>query len=390
MYTDGEYTDEERLDCVDDDQDYDQTKDQAGGDSTAIDYDLNLGDDDTQMEYNEDPLETGSGGVPKDAVSDGEEEVEDALAEGTHRFRFLANLYVKNYTRQKNGVCINAKKNIPEVITGNSIPEVLQCIWDIVKPYLRREVDVAEANGIEVSWSAKSEPDLRDIDRFVWLKDVKRKSVIKIDELGEGRMLLNWRGKTMIVFAFAYSTSISSRAIWDKLNKHLLQPSDYDRAGAPLNVELDDLVNELKEKNPHLEAHHSGWIQWATSIQSSPADEQDELKERMPPASMRGMFYSLPTAEGSRLESTRQGLIVAENILDNLEPSVKFLEDQSDRLMDVAFGMKNAAHSLAEKLSMCRSMLQGMKMTTAPEETTLSQAHRDAVGDLLDFEHGRK
>ncbi|XP_039452359.1 uncharacterized protein LOC120431284 [Culex pipiens pallens] len=378
METYEDYTDEERLECFDDDETDAQVNDQ-----NAIDYDLDLGD--TQME--EDPIATGSDG---DVASAGEEDVNATLEEGTHKFRFLANFFVKNYTRQKNGICINAKKNIPEIVAGNSVPEVEQCIWDVVKPYLRREVDVAEANGIEVSWSAKLEPDLRDIEKFVWLKDVKRKSVIRIDALGEGRMLLNWRDKTMLVFAFAYSTSISSLAIWEKMNKHLLQPSDCDRSGAPSNVELNELVHELMEKNQHLEAHHSAWIQWATSIQSSPADEQQELKERLPPASMRGMFFSLPTSEGSRLESTRQGLIVAENILDNLEPTVKILEDHGNHLMSVAFEIKNSAHALAEKFSLCRAMLQGMKMTTAPEETTLSQSHRDAVGDMLDFEHGRK
>ncbi|KAL9704194.1 hypothetical protein quinque_007712 [Culex quinquefasciatus] len=335
METYEDYTDEERLECFDDDETDAQVNDQ-----NAIDYDLDLGD--TQME--EDPIATGSDGDVASA----------------------------------------------EIVAGNSVPEVVQCIWDVVKPYLRREVDVAEANGIEVSWSAKLEPDLRDIEKFVWLKDVKRKSVIRIDALGEGRMLLNWRDKTMLVFAFAYSTSISSLAIWEKMNKHLLQPSDCDRSGAPSNVELNELVQELMEKNQHLEAHHSAWIQWATSIQSSPADEQQELKERLPPASMRGMFFSLPTSEGSRLESTRQGLIVAENILDNLEPTVKILEDHGNHLMSVAFEIKNSAHALAEKFSLCRAMLQGMKMTTAPEETTLSQSHRDAVGDMLDFEHGRK
>lgn len=162
METYEDYTDEERLECFDDDETDAQVNDQ-----NAIDYDLDLGD--TQME--EDPIATGSDG---DVASAGEEDVNATLEEGTHKFRFLANFFVKNYTRQKNGICINAKKNIPEIVAGNSVPEVEQCIWDVVKPYLRREVDVAEANGIEVSWSAKLEPDLRDIEKFVWLKDVKR------------------------------------------------------------------------------------------------------------------------------------------------------------------------------------------------------------------------
>ncbi|EDS25888.1 conserved hypothetical protein [Culex quinquefasciatus] len=361
METYEDYTDEERLECFDDDETDAQVNDQ-----TAIDYDLDLGD--TQMK--EDPIATGSDGV---VASAGEEDVNATFEEGTHKFRFLANFFVKNYTRQKNGICINAKKNIPEIVAGNSVPEVVQCIWDVVKPYLRREVDVADANGIKVSWSTKLEPDIRDIEKFVWLKDVKRKSVIRIDALGEGRKLLNWRDKTMLVFAFAYSTSISSLAIWEKMNKHLLQPSDCGRSGAPSNVELNELVQELMEKNQHLEAHHSAWIQ----VRQQMSNMNSRNGCRQPRCGECSSHYQPPKA-------------VAENILDNLEPTVKILEDHGNHLMSVAFEIKNLAHALAEKFSLCRAMLQGMKMTTAPEETTLSQSHRDAVGDMLDFEHGRK
>ena len=303
------------------------------------------------------------------------------------KYFFLADYMVKKYTRQKTGLCINHKKNVPEKVSGNTLAEVLECLWNFIEPHICREIDVSEVDGIKVSWSAKEKPDVRDIARFVYLKDTKRKNLIKIDQLGEGKIMLNWREKTMAVFAFVYSESISSVAIWDEVNKCLLQPAQTDRAGAPSNVNLDELVRELKEQNSHLESHESGWIQWTTAIHAAPAHLQDQMKKKMPPTEMRGMFWSLPTAESTRMECTRQGLTVAQNIVDNLSASVQDLRDKADQLTNFAFDVKLNAQGLKEKLNICRDMLNGMQTSTAPQETVLSQQLREQVGDMMDIDH---
>lgn len=303
------------------------------------------------------------------------------------KFFFLADYVVKKYTRQKSGLCINLKKNVPENVSGNTLSEVLQCIWNFIEPHLCREIDVSESDGIKVSWSAKEKPDIRDIAKFVYLKDTKRKNLVKIDQLGEGKIMLNWREKTMNVFVFAYSHSICSVAIWDEVNKCLLQPAKPDRAGAPSNVNLDELIRELKEQNSHLESHDSGWVQWATAIHATPAHLQEEMKKQMPPADMRGMFWSLPTSESTRLECTRQGLTVAQNIVDNLSSSVLELCDKADQLMTFAFEVKLMAQGMKEKLNICRDMVSGMQTSTAPQETILSRSLREQVGDMMDFDH---
>ena len=103
-----EYTDEERLDFVDVETD-DQANDQAVDYSAAVNYDLDL-DDDVQMDYSEDPIATGNGSAPEEAASDAEAESEAICEGGSLKFRLQADLFVKNYTRQKKGICINAKK----------------------------------------------------------------------------------------------------------------------------------------------------------------------------------------------------------------------------------------------------------------------------------------
>lgn len=244
-----------------------------------------------------------------------------------------------------------------------------------------------EVDGIKVSWSAKEDPDIRDINNFVYLRDAKRKTMIKLDQLGEGKIMLNWREKTINVFAFAYSQSVSSVAIWEEVNKCLFQPSETDRAGAPSNVNLDELVQHLKEQNSHLRSHDSGWIQWANWIHASPAHLQTGLMTQLPPAEMRGMFSSLPISEGSRSACVRKGLVVAQNIVDNLAPSVQVLCDKAEQLMNFAFEVKLLAQGLNEKLNMCRDMLKGMQTSLAPQESTVSQRVAEEVGDVMDVDH---
>ncbi|XP_062556309.1 uncharacterized protein LOC134221137 [Armigeres subalbatus] len=304
-----------------------------------------------------------------------------------NKFFFHAEFIVKKYTRQKSGLCVNLKKNVPEKVSGNTLAEVLKCLWYFVEPHLCREVDVSEVDGIKVSWSKNEKPDIRDIAKFIYLRDTKRKNLIRIDQLGEGKIMLHWREKTMTVFAFAYSQSVSSLAIWEAVNKCLLQPADTDRAGAPSNVHLDVLVRELKEEHSHLESHDSGWIQWATAIHASPAHVQEDMKKKMPPVEMRGMFWSLPTTESTRIECTRQGLTVAQNIVDNLSTGVAELCDKADELMNLAFEVKLLAQGVKEKLNICQDMISGMQTSSAPQETVISQGLREKVGDMMDIDH---
>lgn len=262
-----------------------------------------------------------------------------------------------------------------------------ECVWNYVKPHLCREIDVHEADGIKVSWSVKEEPDIRDIHKFVYLRDTKRKNLIKMDQLGEGKLMLNWRGKIMSVFAFAYSQSVCSIAIWEEVNKCLLQPYDTDRAGAPSNVNLDELVQELKTKNSHLESHDSGWIQWANWIHASPAHLQAGLMTQLPPAEMRGMFWSLPVSEGSQAECLREGLVVAQNIVDNLTPQIHDLCDKTELITNIAFDVRVMAQGLKQKLNMCCDMLKGMQTSLQPRESTISRRVRDNVRDMMDIDH---
>lgn len=156
---------------------------------------------------------------------------------------------------------------------------------------------------------------------------------------------------------------------------------------APSNVNLDELIQDLKATNSHLRSHDSGWIQWANWIHASPAHLQAGLLTQLPPPEMRGMFSSLPICEGSRSECVREGLVVAQNIVDNLAPSVQVLCDKSEQLMNFAFEVKLLGQGLKEKLNICRDMLNGMQSSMAPKESTVSQKVAEEVGDLMDFDH---
>ena len=99
------------------------------------------------------------------------------------------------------------------------------------------------------------------------------------------------------------------------------------------------------------------------------------------------MFWSLPVSEGSRAECLREGLVVAQNIVQNLAPDIQALCDKAEQLTNLAFDVKVAAQGLKERLDMCSDMLKGMQTSTQPQESSLSCRLRDEVGDMMDVDH---
>lgn len=114
---------------------------------------------------------------------------------------------------------------------------------------------------------------------------------------------------------------------------------------------------------------------------------QVELMTQLPPTELRTMFWSLPVSEGSRAECIREGMIIAQNIVDNLTPSVQTLFEQSEKLTNFALEVKLLAQGLKDKLNMCNDMLKGMQSATTPQESILSKRLSEEVGDMMDFDH---
>nr|XP_029720777.1 nascent polypeptide-associated complex subunit alpha, muscle-specific form-like [Aedes albopictus] len=62
------------------------------------------------------------------------------------KYFFLADYMVKKYTRQKTGLCINHKKKVPEKDSGNTLVEVLECLWNFIEPHICQEIDSYTTN----------------------------------------------------------------------------------------------------------------------------------------------------------------------------------------------------------------------------------------------------
>lgn len=185
-------------------------------------------------------------------------------------------------------------------IVGNTIDDILRCIWDTAKHHVNRKV---EFHDDVPSWCEKEMPDFEDIGEFVMLQDQAKKKVYAISNLTH-RVLRSWRGKELRVFVFVYSLSVESNAQHQKLQKVLLFPKNTDRSGATSTRDDSALAQELRSTHPDIEGHYSSWLLWANYVNSSPAHEKDRLKNASsPPLELAKYFRWAAVSESARLQA---------------------------------------------------------------------------------------
>ena len=218
-------------------------------------------------------------------------------------FHFIGVFYVRFFKTQRLADPVQTSD-----IFGNTVEELLKCMWQKSCPYVSREVVVnytEEANS--VAWSTKENPDFSDVNKFIVLRHQKTKKLYSVEDLRDGlKVLTSWRGKSIQVHIYKYSTSLKSNTIWELTNKSLLQPGNKDRAGARTTEELFDCISELKEVHCHYTALYSSWEKRANFILSQPGDRQSRLKHEAPPDEYLHLFRAPPISEGNQLQVTPQ------------------------------------------------------------------------------------
>lgn len=383
-----------------------ETSSESGG-ATGIDTD---GESFTNIEYLEDKLANFEDSIDPldDGTSDGFQEGQDEPGTSTERtanigksqinitinrsatefkdvqYPFTGAVFVRSFKTQ----------HLPEIadtvnIFGNSVEEVLNCIWKNVERHVSREiiVEILDEQKL-VKWSPKQSPDRTDLNKFVLLKHAKTKKLYTVEDIQENtKLLTGWREKEIQVHVFKYSVSITSLSVWEVANKQLLNAGKKDRAGAPSTEELFECVTQMKEIHSHYTALWSSWEKWANYILAQPADQRDKLLYEAPPDDYLHLFRAPPVSEGSHLQVTRQGLKVAYNMNDHLFATVNDLCEKVDSLAKLASTIQIQIHEMKAEISSSRSLLDAMATSLPPEETEFSRKLVSRVADLEDIDH---
>lgn len=274
-----------------------------------------------------------------------------------------------------------------EIISGDSVKEVLEGMWTIVKTIICREVIFIDEDGSQTPRWSDDEPTVDDMQKFVYLQNQRNRRRVNIDQISS-KLLISWRGKDIRVHVHIYSTAVSCKQLWELVDKQLVKFQHTDRAGAPNNQSLSQLADELRELHgSHFTGHASSWKLWANYIHTVPAHEREMRKSELPPHSIIKFFRSVPISEAVKLESTRQGLSVARTINDAFSTELAELEEEADQLIALGQRVKHRIAALRARSLINCSLVSAMQESTRPEENEISRSVAERVTDMLDVDH---
>ncbi|XP_065080981.1 uncharacterized protein LOC135703631 [Ochlerotatus camptorhynchus] len=152
-------------------------------------------------------------------------------------------------------------------VYGDSKAEIVDCMWNIALAKIERQVVFDQDTP---RWSENVQPTVNDVDEFVTLQDTTKKKMYAIESVST-RILRGWKGKTVRVYVYVWSTNVETSAQHQAVLRKLLSPQNPDRAGAHSVRDDSALADGLRDKHNHLEGHYSSWLLWANVIHSSPA-----------------------------------------------------------------------------------------------------------------------
>lgn len=131
-------------------------------------------------------------------------------------------VFVRSFKGQTSGKSIGAWEfNI------STVEEFKSSLWNEVKPHLKREI-VTEAN--EPKWHDNEEPIEADLHKFVLFYDKVSKRTTEFDSVNTSILQL-WRNRCVYLYIHEYSMHISSKGMFQTVQKKLIQPLEKDRAG---------------------------------------------------------------------------------------------------------------------------------------------------------------
>ncbi|XP_062551238.1 uncharacterized protein LOC134216344 [Armigeres subalbatus] len=358
-----EYLDEDGLDLLE----------ETAGKNTRM-YSIEVSDD--QREFR--PL---SDDAPREDILADESLVDtENLFEGEDFVFSFTGVFCRRLYRSQQ----RPKESVRALVNGNSVDETIESIWNQAKHLMDRKV-IFE-NDVP-NWAEKTEPTIDDIQEFVNLQDEVKRRIYTVSVLTP-RLLRNWRGKSVKIFVYAFSTAVETAGQYQQVAKRLLSPQNPDRAGAHSTRDDSALADELRKSHCHLEGHQSSWLLWANTINSSPAHMQEVLKQAdSPPIELSKYFRWAAVSEAARLQSIHCGMVVAQTSNNTWCRELDDLKTEVSLGISVLQGVMRKLEAMTIRGSSESELFSAIESATRPEETSLSHSLADKVMDCTDVDH---
>lgn len=361
-------------------RDADRDADDANLEDDSDKYSIEALEDDPLILPLDDDDDVDGSSFGNDVCDDAMESID--AGKPKNNLSLCASFYKRRFVGETSGSLVTS-----QILSGDSVGQILEGMWQIVKPIICREVIFVEENGIQTPSWVDSEPTFEDMGKFVYMQNHKNRRRVNIDQI-KSKLLISWRGKDIRAHVHIYSTAVSCKQLWELVDKHLVKFQHSDRAGAPSNQSLSQLADELRELHgQHFMGHGSAWKLWANYIHTAPAHEREQRKSELPPPSIIKFFRSVPISEAVQLESTRHGLSVARTINEAFSAELAELEEETDQLISMGQRLKHRISALRARSSINSSLVSAMQESTRPEDNETSRLLVENVSDMLDVDH---
>lgn len=275
-----------------------------------------------------------------------------------------------------------------EVVSGKSVIEILDSIWNKSLPFVKREVIVS---GQEFEWSENVVPARDEFGKFITFQDRTNRKCYLVDQINS-TLLSRLRNKHVNIMVHVYGRQLCNKSVHGQFVMKLLQPEQRDRANADSTVSLMAMVEVLKQKHSAIfAANVSVWQMWANSIQSAPPHLQEEMTNNVPPAHLIHMFVRAATSESEIRESVQRGLQVADNLNDTYAGHVAMLRKDFDKMrqdMNRTFDfMESRLCAFEEVLNSNHRLVNAMSSSVTPQPSAVSIQEELMITDQDDIDH---
>ncbi|KAH9138681.1 hypothetical protein AeRB84_017009 [Aphanomyces euteiches] len=310
----------------------------------------------------------------------------DTSAQGDDLYRVHLVPLIRNFKGQSSGT-------VGERFTveASSLDQFKSLVTDHVLPFLKREVVFSD--DLEPTWSNATVPDREDIDKFVLFYPPSKRTLdfqaIKTNTLQ------SWLNKQINLLVHRYSNSVSSKAMWNIVERGLIIPAERDRAGAASMSAVMELKSRLKAiHGDTYSSHDIYWHVWANFIHTSEAHIQESLLTQAPPPHIIQLFANTPSNPLIQQRNARLGLQVASNINENFASKFDVMKNLVGSLkrkqneMNVSLAtLESQIDSLQNVSDTNASLIDGFSTSIMPSENEYGRAIIEDIEDANDDDH---
>lgn len=173
------------------------------------------------------------------------------------------------------------------------------------------------------------------------------------------------------MFVHIYSTNVSSQAMFKKIKKQLIDPTNVDRAGAATNTIVREIADQLKEIHKfHFVGPDIAWTIWANKLASMEPYQRDLAVNEPPPGKLIELFDRARTPADQVLYGLQRNASLGNTVNNLRQQEIKECREAFDEMMQLLERLRFKAAELDTRLK----LMEQSSITSSELLNTVSRA----------------